>query len=307
MSITENPLYAKLFTDGALMLDNTSLETIITCPRRAYYYLIRKRESDGKKEPLNFGSAIHEALAHRYNNPTLYADAGLREASIAAALSWFEANPQPEDAWRTPDLAVRVIQKYYETYMAEPFVVNSDDKGLIVERSFAIPIGVIGDIPVIWTGKLDLDVTLEGGEWLADHKTTSMLGAQYFQQFQNASQFIGYSWAMRQLTGRKPRGVLINAIAVRRPTKTGKEIEFARERVPISEGQVNEWQNNTMRIIATFLGYLESGYFPMHTAYCVNKFGLCPYFDVCTLPEEQREIMLGSRAFKDVTWSPLND
>ena len=300
--------YPLLFKDGALFLDNTALEKITTCPRSAFYYLVRKREGDGKKGALNFGSGVHEGLAYRYSNAGVYNDGECRQKSCEKTHEHFLLNPQPDDEWRTADLAVRVVDKYCNENITEIFTVNKDSIGKpVVECGFAVPIGEIDGIPIIWTGKIDVAITLEQGLWLMDHKTTSILGPTYFQQFYNAGQFIGYTWAYRQLTGQQPRGVLINAIAVRKPSKTGKEIEFARERIAYTNDQVNEWQNNTLNIIATFLGYCNSGYFPMHTAWCHAKYGVCPYFDVCTLPTAQREILLTSRAYKDVTWSPLND
>jgi hypothetical protein len=44
----------------------------------------------------------------------------------------------------------------------------------------------------------------------------------------------------------------------------------------------------------------------MYTHHCFDKYGQCPYYDVCTLEDiKVRHRLLMSEAYQDVTWSPL--
>lgn len=313
--------FPKLIRDGALFIDNSTLEKIITCPRSAFYYMITKRELAGRKDSLNFGSGMHAGLGSLYTDFYLegYNDKASIDRALKAITDHFEANPQEQESFRTVDRAIDMLLKYHKTYSVEPFTIHhmhEFDKKPCVEIPFAVPIGRIEDVPIIWTGRIDAVVRWDKLLWILDHKTTSIFGGTYFEQFRNSSQFIGYCWAYEQVMHERVHGVLINALAIRKITTTGKPVEFARERIDYNREQITEWQANTMRIITTFLGYASSGLvaeesetvseFPMHTAWCHGKYGTCQYFDVCTLPKAQRGTLLNSRAYADVTWNPLD-
>lgn len=133
----------------------------------------------------------------------------------------------------------------------------------------------------------------------------------------------GNCWAFEQLTGKKVHGYAINAIRTLMPTQAtlnGKpnrkgEIKtleafwdesLQREWFYLSEGELDEWKNNTIDLIEEFFWHYSRGYMPMKTAWCVGKFGQCPYLDVCSLhPASDRKFMLESGNFQDNVWSPL--
>lgn len=300
--------FPNLIRDGALFIDNSTLEKIITCPRSAFYYMASKRELAGRKDSLNFGSGMHAGMAVRYTDYALagYCDSDSVDRQVDAIVKHFELNPQEPESFRTVDRAIDMLLQYHKKHMAEPFGIHTVDTKPCVELPFAVPIGQIEDLPIIWTGRIDAVISWDKLLWILDHKTTSIFGGTYFEQFRNASQFIGYCWAYEQLTHQRVHGVLINALAIRKITPSGKPVEFARERIDYNRDQIDEWQTNTMHIIRNFLGCATDNYFPMHTAWCHNKYGTCQYFDVCTLPANQRSIMLNSRAYADVTWNPLD-
>lgn len=300
--------YPLLLRDGAFFIDNSSMEKVITCPRSALFYMAQKRELAGRSDALNFGSGMHEGMAVRYKDFFHFGfnDKDSMDRQIKAITDHFDKNPQDSETFRTVDRAIDMMLKYDKTYKVEPFIVHSNDTSPLVEIPFAVPIGQVEDVPIIWTGRIDAVIFWDRLLWILDHKTTSIFGGTYFEQFRNASQFIGYCWAYEQISGQRVNGVLINALAIRKITPTGKPVEFARERIDYNRDQIDEWQTNTMHVIKNFLQMAAEEYFPAHTAWCHNKFGTCQYFEVCTLPIAQRPILLGSRAYKDVTWNPLD-
>lgn len=309
-----NPLLQNILVDGAFIIDNSNFEYITTCPRSALYQILRKKKSAGNKAALNFGGAIHAGLEVRYKSseatslvlPTTYT------AQCEALMQYVEKNPIGDDDFRTPTFAAEVLAAYNKNCYSEPFSVLRDDKGReMVELSFAVPIGEVRGIPCVWAGKIDVAILWENRYWVLDHKTTSILGGTYFNQFYNSNQMIGYCWALEHLINHPIAGALINVLAIRRPTKTGKSIEFARQRFEYPASRIEEWQSNTLGIIDNFFYECNkplqdaNDRFPMHTSWCIGKFGTCPYFDVCTVPTPQREMMLQSGLYEDVTWSPL--
>lgn len=190
-------------------------------------------------------------------------------------------------------------------------------------------------IPVIYTGRIDLPVLWDDTLTIIDHKTTSMLGTQFTDGMKMSAQQKGYAWAFQTLSGQHVSSYCINAIRVKEPgdftanayKKLGgrknppsheQVMEKAdqlkrewwnesliRERFYIKPGELEEWKFNAIAIIKEMFYHYEQGYMPMKTAWC-NKFGRCPYFDVCSLDANDRGVMLDSGLFMDNTWDPLH-
>lgn len=317
-----NPLLKQVLVDGAFVIDNSSFEMLTTCPRSALYYILMKRRTAAKRSALNFGGAVHAGLEIRYKDELGIAcpTKDLLTRQVQASMDYFTKNSVDGDEFRTPQRCVEVLEAYNEKYASEPFsVVHLLNGTKACELSFAVPIGevqVLVDqpgggpshyitIPCVWTGKVDVAIEWENGLWVMDHKTTSILGDTYFNQFYNSNQMIGYCWALSHVLDKPVRGALMNVLAIRRPTKTGKSIEFVRQRFEYPQARIEEWQTNTLQILEDFFHMCSKDYFPMHTQWCIGKFGQCPYFDVCTVPTDQREFMLQSGLYEEVDWSPL--
>lgn len=318
--------------DGdTLLIDNSSLEVFTTCPRAAQYYYCHKRETADKRSALQFGRIIHKALETRYRAASsMYAQSPAVESVMLAVLDkeFAEWSP-PEDDFRTHSFAVELINRYGIQYPFESFeLVTFSDGRPFLEVPFAIPLGTleindtllvhdlktgviehrhVGTLKIMWTGKIDLGYKSHEGLYIMDHKTTSMMGPSFFTEFELAHQMHGYGWAAEQILGQPMTGFVINAIATRRPTKTGKALEFERKVFTFNRELLAEWQTDCMHIIADFVEMVRRGYMPKHTKWCVGKYGQCAYLKVCSLSPAHRPIMLGSGEFAQVTWSPLND
>lgn len=315
--------------DGALYVDNSFIEGLTTCPRALAYSRIQKRIRSGSKPALNFGSAIHLALEYRYKN---YAhcipDPTLLDEQVSLLTKYFAENPPEENDYRTLNWAIEVIKRYNQRYEIEQFQLLTDkDENILVELSFAIPLYTHvtaqgRKIPVIYTGRIDLPVKMNDAVVIIDHKTTSMLGSQFSTGMALSAQQRGYCWAFNQLTGLPVSGYTVNAIRVKEPPmylidptskrRGSSTIEqwwnesFVRENYTIRAGDLDEWKNNVIHLVEELFHHLETNYMPMKTAWC-NKFGQCQYFDVCTLPREDRGVMLSSGLYLDNIWDPLKD
>jgi hypothetical protein len=323
--------------DDALFLDNSSLERFTTCPRSAEYYICNKRESSDERIALAFGKAIHKILEARYrHNPNVVtkvpgiSTTDTNDIMLAAARDAFAdwKNEDPEE-FRNFSTAVTFIEKYNTHYPMEGFeILRLPDGSPAIEVPFAVPLGSLtidGEIPVrlptgevtsrhlstlkiIWTGRIDMIVKRGDAIFLVDHKTTSMMGPQYFKEFDLSSQVYGYIWAASTLLGKPVSGFLVNALAFRKPTPKGKPFEFQRYPVPADIGLVGEWVNDTLHIVSDFVEMAKRGYFPKHTKWCVGKYGPCPYSPICSLPPSpSRELLLNSGNYKAVQWNPLDN
>lgn len=295
-----------ILTDDTLIIDNSRLECFTTCPRLAQYRVLRKRTISRGRSALEFGKALHTALELRYTLPDInqFSDDLLQSQIASLQKSFSTIVLEPED-FRTLDRAIDIIQGYNLYYAREPFSIVQVEGKPFVERSFAIPLGIVGGYKVIWTGRIDLLVQDDRGIFVMDHKTTSMLGATYFADFVLSQQMLGYVWATRALTGLKVAGVIVNALVSRRPSKTGTPVEFSREKIYYPEEHLDEWRTDILHIASDFIHNAKRNYFPKHTKWCIGKYGKCEFHEVCTLPPAQRELLLTSDLYADDNWSPL--
>lgn len=317
-------------TDGAFYVDNSMLSTL-KCPRLWEYQHSRKLVPSSFAPALNFGSAIHLALEHRARHHEPMLDRQQCESEQTDILAeFFAENPPPEDDHRGLNFAVEVIKQYNERYEIEPYNLLLDEKGeKMVEFSFAVPLFTYqppsqkaGDdrmnIPVVYTGRLDLPTMWDGKLILVDNKTKGQLGAKVFDEFRMSPQMLGYCWAFQKATGKMPHGFAINFIRTKEPTmkmldgteskaniKKWWDSSFYREKEFISQWSIDEWERNAIARVKELFYYDEQQYFPMKQYHCVD-YGRCPFYDVCYYSPSVREELLASNAFKTNDWSPLN-
>lgn len=315
-------------------IDNSSLEAFNTCPRSAEYRLVENRVSH-PSSALVFGSAIHAGLEAwyklvQYDEQPDFESAMRMAFDVASQVYNKEMQACTAsgfgDDWRNLDRVIDTLHRYFSHYQFDDVEVYDSH----IEQAFSAPLAIItfnksvpgyyvkdmeqaesvfvNKIHVYWTGRIDLIVKDQGGLWVMDHKTTSMLGPTFWDNFVLSSQMIGYCWAAEKVVVREPiKGVIVNAIAGRKPTRTGVGTEFHRRHFYYSEDQILAWKKNTIALVGNFLSALKSGFFPMSTTWCIGKYGKCRYHDVCSLPEKDKLPYLYSDYYSDNTWSPLTE
>jgi len=312
-----------------LKIDNSSLENFAACDRASFYRLILGRTSAGSSA-LTYGKAIHAALE------VLYRDGFDLPRMLSAGAAVFALDPPGEGEWRTYTTFQQAILGYCNHYgidevMGDAFEVQTDKDGApYVEAKFEDHIGEIqldcelpfvgeqivvdsysqepvhvSKLQIMWTGMIDLIARHHDRVGIMDHKTTSVEGPSYYDSFNMSQQFIGYIRSARKLTQLDVQGALLNVIIGRKPSKTGTSLDFSRRWYSYPEHLINEWQDDVLSLIEDFVERLKSGYFPKRTLWCTNKFGTCPFMNVCTLPSEHRDMMLHTSAYSTYTWNPL--
>jgi hypothetical protein len=207
-------------------------------------------------------------------------------------------------------------------------------RDLMVEMPFVLPLFTYlpgawsnrhaklpASIPVFYTGKIDLPISLDGEVFILDHKTTSLLGPSFFDRMRRSAQQRGYCWAFQQLTAQIVSGYVVNALRTKEPplyvtegktSRAGKSQSpeswwadsLQRERFYLTPTDLDEWKTTTISRLEEFFFHYQRGYMPDNAESC-TKYGRCSYYDVCTLTAEDRGIMLSSGAFTTNDWSPL--
>lgn len=323
--------------DGDLDLhfDWSSLECFLSCNRSALYKLVHSKTSKGKAA-LTFGAAIHAALEVYYKLHTEPDKSKvLQLCRQAIDNSFAEMTISYFDEYRTPDYAYSCFLQYIQHYAHESLTpVVTDDRPLI-EFSFAfdlaemnIPASVfhtyglgmltnepekeaqaVGDLKVHvkWTGICDLVANINGENWLIDHKTTSILSSDFFDGFNLAMQPIGYVYAANLAFPELAiAGFMVNTLACRKPTKTGKGFEPHRSFHRYEPWQFDEWKSDAINLISEFVYNLTLNSWPKKTTWCIGKYGKCPFLDVCSLPPAHRIHLLDSDQYVNNTWKPVS-
>jgi len=321
-----------------LQIDNSTLETYVTCPRSYEFGNIHGRSPE-PKSALVFGSAIHRGLEFYYKQASNAEIVRAILAEFPAVDNTFAADlglEEDSSEWRTPELAVETVMDYMTRYPRdrESWELMEFNEGPAVEIAFSIPlftttinsecpwpqsslvVGSIDHAPfhintltVFWTGKMDLLVQSrgDGGIWVMDHKTSSIAGGQFLNDFLLSQQTLGYTWAAREILGRTPQGFLLDLIVNRKPTRTGTSRDFGRYPYAYPDWKITEWQVDVQSHIVKLLHDLFARNFPKNPKWCVGKYGLCPYSSVCNIDPTDRLTALQGSGFADNTWSPLND
>lgn len=330
----------KLFThlsanDYQLNIDWSTLESFLSCDRASEWKLVYGRCSKSRSA-LTYGAAIHAGLEVAARRTEGLSDEDLlRQALAATEIPFIEAPAQPGE-WRSYESACKTVTKYINHYKGEAMQVVEHEGQPLIEVGFSLPLGTIpvnselqydhvtlvkgrqSDHPqnktplfienlhVNWTGIIDKVVSLHNKIWVLDHKTTSMFGPDYFDDFELSTQPIGYSWAMEQVLKQPLGGYIIDVIVGGKPLKSGDQrIEFHRHFYDRAQWKLDEWPKNTLQLVSDLVHNLTRGYFPQKTSHCRGKYGKCQYFDTCNLPPQQRLMYLFSDSYQDYTWSPI--
>ena len=298
--------------DNHLFIDNSFLEKLNSCPRAVEYSYLAKRIAAWSKSALNFGGAIHHALARRYKDFPEIVMSSDEDLQMTDLESWFAEKPNPIDDHRTLELGQNLIRGYNHHYAVEEFSTLEYKGRPAVELPFVFPLFKHKDITILYCGRIDLVVHSDGQLFVVDHKTTSMMGEQFFKGLSVSPQMVGYCTGVETIIPtEKCAGFIVNAIKVPRPTiKRGIEVNsecFQRCRTYLQDGQIAEWRLNTIALIEEFLWNYDRGILPQKKSWCVNKFGMCEFFGVCELPADNRALMLSTGQFTDNVWSPLDD
>lgn len=283
-----------------MKVDNFALTMHQTCPSKFDLRINQDWSVRRKSGALGFGGALHEGLAAWYSGK------GLTGALTAIHEGW--PAEVPVDDWRTKERCIQVMIDYARNYPVESFsVVGRGSDSPMVEVAFSLETGMFlscfecGPItgiededtpgicancgqplePIEYGGIFDTLVDFSGQVYILEHKTTSVLGPYYFNQFKPNNQVSGYVWASEKLTGRRVGGAIINAIGLYKSSPT----KFERSITTRNEGDIAEWLNDVKTTCEEIQQHRRTGYWPKRTNAC-TLYGLCEFHSVHVLTTE---------------------
>jgi hypothetical protein len=310
-----------------LALHATGVQQFKVCPLK--FWLTRGLEIERAvpKWNLNYGGAIHAALAYRYS----HLGEPLKEvgaAQVALLTDWFVKCLVDDAEWRTLARAVQAVEAYNAAYPAHEWNV------LGVEENFSVYVGTIttveGDlVDCRLDGRKDLVVAWHNGIWVVDHKTASEWGDdpttnQELLSGRRSFQFRSYAWAEREAQRARAdarlkntnatvnerdvlpvRGVVGNYIVGRKPfseadaavkRRAGKgkpRDEHHVEFFTFSDAVLDEWREQFLMVASRVLRSWQSSEWEQSFDRGCAYYGKCEFYEFC-----EGEVTLDSAFFR---------
>jgi hypothetical protein len=139
--------------------------------------------------------------------------------------------------------------------------------------------------PHYFRGKTDAVVAWQGRTWLFEHKTEARTGDTYFTKFLLDSQPTGYIYGIRESTGLRPAGFVLNIIKKPNAQYKGDPlavIGFEREVYIRSDADLDRFSRELSVLADDFeAAFFDDSKVYMNTRSCINWNRKCDFHDVC--------------------------
>lgn len=303
-------------------INSSSLSIMQECWRKAEYSLIRGLKSNIESPATLFGTAIHKGLEVFYSGsrqerviPKSYegvlsmigcgnwqpewADTLVYRAAKAFVDKAEPLKALPEGNKRSISTGIWMLQHYFQVYINDPFVVVSNEQGPIVEYKFNMPVYSSSTLVIEAFGQIDVVLKNEATGIIlgCDHKTTSILGTQFYDRLNPNFQYDFYTWAINDALKLSTESFMVNALQVKEPPKTsrGSPPQFARQVTTRTRDSFEELRRTIIRIVRIYLQNLDEGFFPKTAPGPCSNYGGCQFLQICSSPEQLKEAVIAAK------------
>lgn len=298
----------------------SSLSVMQECPRKSFYQFEMGLKSRTEGPATIFGNAIHKALEVFYIEPRegrnippnfkehsdLMAhghDAPLDHflyRSVKAFVDYGQPlKPLPDTDKRSLWAGVWLLQNYFRNYISDPFVVFCDEAGPVIERRCEFVVYETPELKISLFGTLDAILRNDqtGVILPTDHKTSSIVGNDFYNRLKPNHQYSGYALLAKKSLGIEGDGFLVNCLQVKsRPLTTrGTPPDFPRQVTRRSEKDLAEFVDTLVAYVKQYLHWKELNLWPMGSVNVCTYFGGCPYLEVCGAPHEIRDAIIENK------------
>lgn len=327
-SAPKEMLSVSVLPDGRrkVKINSSSLQLLQECPRKSLYLLKEKWRAENESPATAFGTAIHKALEVFYSEPSeerilpKLEDMEImsygheipheKEQLLLRATRAFVAKAEPlkelpETDKRSIQNGVYTLWHYFRAYLSDPYVAYEDEEGPFTERKFSFTLYEDFDLVIEYFGTIDLIVRhITTGEILvADHKTSSVVGPEFYNRLKPNHQYTGYLMGAQKVFGLKTNSFMVNCIQVKERPKTsrGTPPHFPRQVTTRTVTDYKEFLETVLFYVKIYLDATQSGNFPLGPTNACATYGGCSFLSVCSAPIELRETILQSKFTKGET------
>lgn len=300
-------------------INYSSLDIIQTCPRKAQYVLSRGLRSLVEPASLAYGTAIHKALEVFYSHPSRVRTMPVNFSKHAELIPAGVEPPEqhflydavkafcsagaglaalPEADQRSLSTGIWTLTHYFDTYLKDEYVVYCDDKGPVTERKFHLELGELSPgVTVVLIGQIDVALQHErtGVVLPADHKTTSMMGNEFFTRCKPNHQYTGYLLGARSVLGIDTDSFLVNGIEVKKRPMKGMMPKLTRQITKRSAEDIEEFYDVVSEAVSNYLNWEAQDVWPLGPVQSCASYGGCTFIDVCSSPQSLREDIIKAK------------
>ena len=305
-----------------LHIDSTMISCFRSCPQKFYLEFCGGFRPPGLSIDLHAGACFASALE------TVYRCVWTKGMSLPDALTvahghfmvlWgdFEI-PEWKETAKTKDRVWEAVEDYFVHYSPktdhiQPYFTPSGEPTF--EYTFAIPLEPTCDpsdtnrryghafplhpsgSPFLYCGRLDMLGSYSGKPVGRDEKTTGRTpGQDWSKKWDFRSQFIGYTWALREA------GIDADTIVCRGVGILKTKFHFPEAIKVYSDFDRARWLEQLRRDLWRIRRSWDEGYFDFNIADTCTQYGICPFLDSCKSPNP--ETWLGAMEVRH--WNPLN-
>lgn len=305
-------------------INSSSLSIIQECLRKSHYTLNERWMGMSDSPATLFGSAIHKALEVFYlgspeqrhlpalEDLELIAHGGSRvDGSAPLLLRAVQAFVDKAEPLRAlPDTDKRsipngawILYHYFKSFVDDPYVAYVDEAGRsFVERSFTFTLHEDETLRVDYFGTIDLIVRHSQTDDLlvCDHKTSSIVGSDFYNRLKPNHQYTGYLLGVREAFGLNINSFLVNCLQVKpRPTTArGQAPHFPRQITSRDEADFAEFKMSVISAVHSYLRGRQTGIWPLGHVNTCAQYGGCQYLQICSAPVTLRENILKAKFIK---------
>lgn len=306
-------------------INSSSLGVVQECKRKAKYLLLEKWKSETEAPATVFGSAIHKALEVFYSGdpsqrklPKLEdmelmsyghkLEAEKTDLLLQATRAFItKADPLkalPETDKRSIQNGIWILWYYFKAFIDDGYVAYVDENGPFVERQFTFQLYEDSGLIIDYFGTIDLVVKNIQTDALivADHKTSSVVGNDFYNRLKPNHQYTGYLMGAREVFKLDTNQFLVNCLQVKEKPKTarGTAPHFPRQITTRDEVDFLEFKEAVVQATREYLYAKETGSWPIGHVNACSMYGGCSFLSVCSSPDSLRTNILKSKFIQGV-------
>lgn len=283
-------------------LDNTKRSCFVTCRRKYYFQYIKNYKTFYGSNALRYGLVWHEGMDKYYNHIKLHGwtkDGGALQAAFTAMKDEWELISAKENYYsdyRTLENCFTSFLQYVQHFNQDELmlkVINTEEPfKILMKPNSDEEYAMFKDLKEFhFTGKIDMEIELNGQLWINEHKTTGQPLDTQVNRLNRSAQVMGYHYAKSRMRkdGVIPAGVLmtVHHLSCRKSTAKGNEgnygtpkIDFRRVPQIFSENDIEQWRIAFLAVALDIQKEIERNVWPMCHDACFN-YGACPFLSIC--------------------------
>lgn len=298
-----------------LHIDNSKRSSYATCPRKFFLRYVKHLTSIYGSPALRYGSTWHALMEGYYSS--IISNPGGDHVQAAITLGTEVYTRESEglqffDDYRTLEACFQSFVQYLEVFqndLASMRIIASErifDIGMDLTPQESRTYENLANFSLHFTGKLDLEVSLQGQHYINEFKTTGQPIQLQASRLQRSAQILGYTWAAKKL-GNDIVGTLVSVHQLSgRKTKDGTygklTREFLRQPNIFSEADLASWRESYLYTCDQIAHSTLTQNFPCQYDSCY-QFGKCAYTQLCEQNRPFEELNLTGYITKE--WNVL--